>query len=340
MAGAGIVALFFLRAWPLVLLTAGAISSAAAPALGQGRLEIHADPISHFDNRDRDLRRFGKLEFRGGLRLTASASEFGGISGLRMEPDGNRFLAVNDRGRWLRGRIIYSGSAPAAIADAEIAPMLGPDGKRLAVSGSYDTEAIAEDAGWVYVGIERVHRIVKYDFAKRGLQARAEPVAVPAEFKSLPSNRGIEGLAVAPKGSPLAGTLIAVTEAALDASGNIKAFLLGGASAGNFSIKRRDDFSVTDCATLPGGDLLILERRVSWLSAAVRIRRLAAGDLRAGATVDGEAIFYADFGQQIDNFEALGVHRGSAGETVLTLISDDNFSPLQRTLLMQFTMLE
>jgi hypothetical protein len=46
----------------------------------------------------------------------------------------------------------------------------------------------------------------------------------------------------------------------------------------------------------------------------------------------------ADMGQQIDNMEALSVHRDSGGALVLTLISDDNFSPLQRTLLLQFTL--
>jgi hypothetical protein len=38
--------------------------------------------------------------------------------------------------------------------------------------------------------------------------------------------------------------------------------------------------------------------------------------------------------------EALGVHRTPQGETVLTLLSDDNFSALQRTLLLQFTLLD
>jgi hypothetical protein len=38
--------------------------------------------------------------------------------------------------------------------------------------------------------------------------------------------------------------------------------------------------------------------------------------------------------------EGLGVHRTAQGETVLTLVSDDNFSNLQRTLLLQFTLLE
>jgi hypothetical protein len=255
-----------------------------------------------------------------------------------MQPDGSRFIAVTDIGRWLRGRVVYSGSAPSGIAEAEMAPMLGPDGRRLVARGWFDTEAIAEDGGAIYVGIERVHRIVKYDFAKSGFQAKGVPIPLPPEFKGMPSNGSIEALAFVPKGLPLAGTLIVITEAALDGSRNNRAFLLGGPSPGEFSVKRVDDFDVTDCALLPGGDLLILERRFSWLRSALRIRRLASGDLRPGATVDGSVVFYADFGQQIDNFEALGVHRAASGETVLTLVSDNNFSPLQRTLLMQFTL--
>jgi hypothetical protein len=38
--------------------------------------------------------------------------------------------------------------------------------------------------------------------------------------------------------------------------------------------------------------------------------------------------------------EGLSVHRSAGGETVLTLISDDNFSAVQRTLLLQFTLAE
>ena len=34
--------------------------------------------------------------------------------------------------------------------------------------------------------------------------------------------------------------------------------------------------------------------------------------------------------------EGLGVHVSANGDTVLTLISDDNFSILQRTVLLQF----
>ena len=56
--------------------------------------------------------------------------------------------------------------------------------------------------------------------------------------------------------------------------------------------------------------------------------------------VDGPVLFEADLGYEIDNMEGLSVHRGAGGETVLTLVSDDNFSLLQRTLLLQFTLAE
>jgi len=57
-----------------------------------------------------------------------------------------------------------------------------------------------------------------------------------------------------------------------------------------------------------------------------------------GALVDGADLLWADLNQQIDNLEGLSVHRGADGAFILTLISDDNFSPLQRTLLLQFTL--
>lgn len=303
----------------------------AAPALAQssapGRIEIQAQPIDAFDNRNQDLHRFGMLEFRGGLQLTSPSRDFGGVSSIRIAPDGGRFIALTDKAHWLRGRIVYQGSKPTGIADAEMSPMLDANGNRLSARGWYDTEAIAEDGGTLYVGIERVNRIVTFDYGKNGLRARAVPVPLPEEFKGLTWNKGIEALVRVPNGLPLAGTLIGVTESR-NAAGDIRAFLFGGPSPGEFSIKRTDDFDVGDAALLPGGDMLLLERRASWLRAAVRIRRLALTDVRAGVLVDAGVIFHADLGQQIDNLEGLAVHRTPAGDIVLTLVSDDNFSPL------------
>ncbi len=67
---------------------------------------------------------------------------------------------------------------------------------------------------------------------------------------------------------------------------------------------------------------------------------LRSATIKPGALVDGPILFEADLGYEIDNMEGLSVHRSAAGETVLTLVSDDNFSVIQRTLLLQFVLAE
>jgi len=104
-------------------------------------------------------------------------------------------------------------------------------------------------------------------------------------------------------------------------------------------VRRSAEFDVSDAALLPTGDLLLLERKFSWTSGLfIRIRRIAQAEIKAGALVDGPILFEADLGYEIDNMEGLSVHRSARGEIVLTLISDDNFSALQRTILLQFTL--
>jgi hypothetical protein len=334
----------------LFTLSAFAQTSPRAPELPV-KIEVVARPIVAFEPRDPSRVRFGALVYRGGVELTSSYREFGGISAIRVAADGARFLAVTDKGRWLRGRIVYDGTSPAGIADAEMAPVLGQDGKPLAARGWYDTESIAQDGGTVYVGIERVHRIVRFDFARHGLLARGEPIPLPPGVAKLPSNKGLECLDFVPRDLPLGGTLIAISERGLDEQGNIQGFLIGGpslgasslgaSSFGEFSVKRIGDFDVSDCAITPKGELLVLERSFSRLrGVGMRIRRVPLASVAPGATVDGPALFEADMGYQIDNMEGLSVHRTAGGELVLTLVSDDNFSMIQRTLLLQFTLAE
>jgi hypothetical protein len=72
----------------------------------------------------------------------------------------------------------------------------------------------------------------------------------------------------------------------------------------------------------------------------MRLRRVALSDVVPGAVLEGATLISADMGFQIDNMEGLSVHRAANGETVLTLVSDDNFSIIQRTILLQFTLLD
>ena len=322
----------------IVAVSAAAqIPSEDAPAA----IEIRARPLTAFDVRDPTRRQFGLLEFRGGLVLTSPDRNFGGISAIRVTSDGAQFIALSDKGRWFRGRIVYEGTRPVGITQAETAPVLGPDGRPITARGWYDTEALAGDGGTLYVGIERVHRIMRFNYGKDGLLARGQPIALPPAIRALPSNRGIEGLIFVPKGVALAGTLIAFSERGLDQAGNITGFLIGGPSPGTFSIRRADGFDISDAALLPQGDIVVLERKFSWTGGLVtRIRRITLTDVKPNALVDGPILFEADLAYEIDNTEGLSVHRTASGDVVLTLISDDNFSFLQRTLLLQFTLAE
>jgi hypothetical protein len=314
----------------ITLAEAVRVSRAAGP------VAIQATPITSFDNRDPSKTRFGALEFRGGLVLSSKDEAFGGISAIHIEPDGVHFLAATDQGSWLRGRIEYRDGRPAAIADAEMAPILGSDGKPLASHGWYDVESLAERDGIVYIGIERVEQIVRFDYRRDGLLARGRPISVPAEFKTFTYNKSLECL-VAPREGAFAGELIAVTEHSLDNAGNLRSFVLGGEHTTHFSAKRSDDFDVSDCAILSQDDLLLLERRYSPArGVAMRIRRIPLAEVKADAVVDGPALIEADLGFQIDNMEGIAIHRNAAGETIVTLVSDDNFSVIQRTLLLQF----
>jgi hypothetical protein len=328
-------------AFPLVTAPVSAQTLKLAADNHPASIEVSARPLAGFDLRDHSRVQFGKLRFRSGLVLTSPYGRFGGLSSLRLDAGGERFLAASDKGRWFAGRIVYRGKEMVGLAEVETAPMLGGDGRALASHGWFDTESMARDGNWLYVGIERANRIVRFDFGRHGLRARAEAVLAPADIRTLPYNAGLEALVAVPKGLPLAGSLIAISERGLDAAGNIKAYLIGGPSPGAFAVRRTDSFDISDAALLPGGDLLVLERKFAWLGGiGVRIRRIAAASIAPGATVDGTSIFDADLGQEIDNFEGLDVHVTGEGDTVLTLVSDDNFLPIQRTLLMQFTLIE
>jgi hypothetical protein len=313
-------------------------SGEAASTEGATAIEVKARSVPWFDRHDHDRLRFGALEYRSGLVLTSPFPRFGGLSGLRLDAKGERFISFSDRGHWFTGRIEYQGRAMTGLADVETAPMLGSDGRPITARGWYDSESIAIDGSLVYIGLERVNKVLRFDFSKGFTRARGEVVPLPKAASKLPNNKGLEALVFVPKGQPLSGTLIAMSERGLDASGNLIAFLVGGPMPGQFSVRRTEDFDISDAVLLPAGDLLILERKFSWLSGiGIRIRRIPLSSVAPGAVIDGPSIFEADLGNEVDNMEGIDAHLTVEGETVLTMVSDDNFSMIQRTLLLQFT---
>jgi hypothetical protein len=324
------------------LLAGLGAAAVSTPALAQsvepGRIPVavSARQIENFEPRSPGRNRFGQLIFRGGLGLSGSHPRFGGLSGLWRSQDGANLVAITDNGFWLKAKVATRNGRLAGLEEAALAPILGASGRPLHRSRYYDTESLSIADGIAYVGVERTHDILRFDWAKEGVEARARIMPVPREVKRLPSNRGLEALGVAPAGHPLAGALIAIAERSGKEDEPTAGFVIGGRQPGLFQVRRHDGFDITDLAFLPGGDLLLLERWYKPLrGVGMRIRRVPGASVRPGAMLDGPYLVEADLGQEIDNMEGLSVHQAQ-GRTILSLVSDDNFSFLQRTLLLEF----
>lgn len=322
-----------LGALPFGAAGAGARTAPEQPLIP---ITVSARAIRSFEPRNPDKTRFGALTFRGGLVLTASHPRFGGFSGIWRSPDGEDLVALTDNGFWLTARVRSEDGRLAGLEDAQLAPVLGASGRPLHRSRYFDTESLTISNGVAYVGVERAHEVLRFEFGRDGVAARALIVAVPREVKRLPYNRGLEAIAVVPAGHALAGALLAVAERSGREGEKTRGFILDSRQPGQFSVARHDGYDITDMAFLPDGDLALLERWYKpWRGVGMRIRRVPGRSIRPGAVLDGNYLVEADLGQEIDNMEGLCVHQGG-GKTVLTLISDDNFSFLQRTVLLEF----
>ena len=308
-------------------------------------LKISSESIL-FDRDKPRKTRFGELDWLGTLKLTSPSPLFGGYSGLVLDKTGTRLLAISDRGIWLNARLAYRNGRMEKLMGAKTGLLLGLGQKPFSNKFSADSEAIAMQqpgsvTGTAYVSFERKHRIAVYPVTKNGFGPPKRHLKLPARARSVDPNKGIEGIAILRAG-PLKGALLAFTEEYLDGEGDHIGWLIGGPKPGLVTFKRRGGFAITDLASLPNGDVIVLERRFRFSEGVkMRLRRIALKDIKPGAALDGQVLLKTDDLREIDNMEGLAVHRDGQGRTILTLISDDNFNRrIQRTLLMQFAIVE
>ena len=318
----------------VVICVAALPTSMAASSID---VPVSAKLISSFKVGGKDSRS-EPMEFVGGMVMSTPEPLFGAISSIRFRPDGHSFVSVLDTGHWLTGEIQRNASgALSGITDVRIAPMLDANGQEPRRKVEMDAEGLALRRGKVFVSYEQRHRIDIYpdpDFETSKPVGRL-PHLIPND--ELRSNGGLETLALSPVGSPLKGAMVVVAEKSVDQNGNLFAAILEGPLKGAFSVVHNASFDVTDGAFLPGGDLLLLERRFNLAEGVgMRIRRIRGGDIKPGAVVDGEIILSAGMADQIDNMEGLDVISGPDGSTRIILVSDDNHSFLQRNLMLEF----
>jgi hypothetical protein len=278
------------------------------------------------------------LTFVGGLELSSPEPLFGAFSSIRMR-DGKRFLGVFDTGYWIEGEIERDAEGRlAGVAAVKLAPLLDASGRESPGKFQVDAESLALAGETGFVGFEQRHRVVAYrsiaDIAKA---LPSPPLSFPFDLDVLRSNGGFESLVIAPQDGPLGGGLVAISEKSLDDEGNIYAAIVGGPRAGAFRVRPHDEFEITDATFLPDGDLLLLERRFSIATGVgMRLRRVDAAGIQPGAVIDGEILLEANYRSEIDNMEGIDAIPEPDGSVRLILVSDDNHSILQRTLMLEF----
>jgi hypothetical protein len=319
---------------------------------------VEARAIDNFDKSDPTRKTFGKLEFRGGLVLSSASKNFGGWSALELDPDGKRLLAISDTGVWMTGEMAYAGTKPTGIKNARIGPLLGSNGLPPKSERDRDSEGVtliegSLAKGTVLISFERNHRIASFPVSDKGVGRQIATLALPPEVKRQSSNKSLESVCTI-NGGPNKGAIVTLSERFPNKDGSHTGWMYPGTAANGvpatttatgwktLSIKNIGEYDLTDCHGLPDGSLLVLERRFRWSSwyegVKGRLRRFSAEEIRTGR-LEGEILLDVDLSQEIDNLEGLAVHKGPKGETVLTIISDDNFNHvLQKTVLLQFTL--
>jgi hypothetical protein len=337
------------RAAGRILLAAGLIigglAALAAPAdrpAAQEQQTVTAVPITEFLSTEIGQPVQG-LVWRGGLELQSPVDTFGGLSGLGFTGPDGRLTMVTDRGSFISGQLIYDEAGrPLGLIGVRIEPIQNSRGADLPRAFARDAEALAviERDGApaaVRVGFENLTRVADFQLVDSVPQGSATEIDIPTWLADARTNRSLESVCIAPPASPIAGSTLLLTEDVRDQSGSLRGTLLGRSDRGDLSYRAGTGTYPADCAFLPDGDLLVLERGIALLTFHMRLVRVPADEVKPGATMQGEVLLEAT-GGDIDNMEGLAVHAGPGGETRITIVSDDNFIDWQRSLLLEFAL--
>ena len=315
-----------------MLLLLGACTAADAdtrPGLRPVSVTATAVPL---DAEDPARDTVGRLKYLGGIELKSRDARFGGLSALRSTGAG-QLLSVTDGGHWIALDLVEQGDRLVGLRSAMIDIVRGPKREPLKGKAHVDAEALEVGSEGASVAFERDHRIWHY----RALDAPARAEAFPDQrwLAALPLNGGIEAMAKVGEG------WLYIAETTL-AGGRHEGVLLNPAGLNRNYARIAVDvpapYNPTDAHALGPDKVLILARRFSPLSGVGAALLLAPVDLRAMTLGKSEVLAQLAPPLTVDNMEGLAVVRDGS-RTFVYLVSDDNFSPLQRTLILKFELL-
>lgn len=323
-------------------LVAGLLGSlAAAPATASGdaleisqpyRLSPHVAP--------------GEIHM--GIRLLGSVAltpasvaglTLGGLSGLAWDEDESRLYALSDRGALFHLRPRFENGHLLGVQLLAAFALRGPDGR--ALGGRHaDSEGLVLQRGnngvsgdsQLAVCFERLPRIALFAPDGRHQGTLQLPAALDDASRYAAPNKALESLTWLPG----LGFLTA-PERPLTASedGTVSLFAIDGRSW-RYPLLATPNASLVDMQALPDASLLMLERGhgLMFLPMVISLRhtRIPSDNTSKGLAVTNLAVLDSSQGWSVDNFEGLTRHR----ELKFFMVSDDNFSALQKTLLVYF----
>ena len=154
-----------------------------------------------------------------------------------------------------------------------------------------------------------------------------------ADYSEMAANGGMEAITRLQNGD-----LLLFAEHGQDVKGALPAWITNAETARRIRFIPPANYSPTDAArTLPNGDVLLLMRHYSALDGvSAKVMLLKAEDIAAAGDLEGRELAHLEPPYSVDNMEAMDIVPLQDGRIRIYMMSDDNFSLRQRTLLMVF----
>lgn len=261
----------------------------------------------------------GPVRFAGGLALSSDDPRFGGLSDLRLDESGG-LVAVTDAGDLLTARLVLDAVGRLTGVDqVRLRRLTDLDGRPISDKAQGDAEGLAIlPNGDVLVAFERDHRIWSYG---RDAADRPSPRSHPAH--AFAANEGMEGLT----GDADGGWFVAGESGGFwhcDTDGCVQRIAPPEPALSGY----RPTGLALDSQT---GGLLLLER---FFQAPIDTRMRVSRIDRDGRVT--EELIALSLPATVDNFEGVATTLNPDGSMRVYVVSDDNFSARQRTLLLAF----
>jgi hypothetical protein len=285
----------------------------------------------------------GPLRLVAAARLSSKDVRFGGWSALEVKPDGD-VLLLSDRAFILRGRLdLQSNGGVIGVKDARIGGVRDKDGE-IAQKKRGDSEGLARlKNGMHVVSFELEPRLQFYDFDMLGETALPKDAPALARVDQLAPNAQLEAATVLSDGSILTGSERGFSGDDNAVLWRVPANAKPGAPAIEplTTMPLPESFSLTELTAAPDGSIFALFRSyLPILGARAQIWRYTLVEKNGKTRIEGEKLASLEAPFPVDNYEGMAITSGPDGGLRLYIISDDNYRPEQRTILLAFDLKE